>query len=664
MKYNHKSRWLLIALCSAVACRCMALEPEQIWELVSPSCVRIEATQLDGTKTLGTGFAFEIDGKKYILSNRHVVLGASRVQIGHSATNLLQAPSYRICPSLDFAIIDVPQKFTIAAAKKRQSPLKTGERAYAIGFPLGLNKSITQGLVNSHSEEYVQFDAPISSGNSGGPLVDKDGAVIGVVTGGALADAGELVQNLNLAINIAYVPKARVFVDPIVSFYDAWRRLVEYEARLIADVERFKVLEVQQYLYGEMAVAVDSWDKTNAPQSNPSVEKLQAMRELLLKPINESYKDVDSAVASTVAFLRGKVSEFDEIPKLFAGVGRQKLLEQFLKDKRPQLGLVRLPRLNIEMADIVPLLTVSLEHVKAKYEDVAYQISFLGRIRTRLEKRDPALLAQLRTLDAKASTLHRNTVRISYPAQTNLPSEEIQLQYFIHSMMPFAKKVQQQQGEAAKPGRVVKLTPEEEAEYNRLDAEQEFTRSGGFQEDILGMFQRLAIEQNQQNHLDQALGFIRNETAHRKFPAWRIEAHVLVCQGEFEAAYKTYEKALYTSEKQFDPFTLERRSGMTDGLILDEVSAEQDGFWSYPKPIQANWREWNRFIFSKGGLSMGDAASPQEIFASQAFAGLSQFEKARIIYRIQKHSRGNKLSEFFKAVRDNPASREVDEKYF
>lgn len=638
----------------------MALEPEEIWELVSPSCVRIEATQLDGTKTLGTGFAFEIDGKKYILSNRHVVLGASRVQIGHSASNLHQAPAYRICPSLDFAIIDVPQKFTIAAAKKRLSPLKTGERAYAIGFPLGLNKSITQGLINSHSEEYVQFDAPISSGNSGGPLVDKDGAVFGVVTGGALADAGELVQNLNLAINIAYVPKARVFVDPIVSFYDAWQRLVEYEARLITDVERLKALEVQQYLIVEFTTALQ--DRGSLPDER--AREVDTWRAKALWTIKQSHKDIDSAVDSTVAFLRGKVSDFDEIPKLFAGVGRQKLLEQFLKDKRPQLGLVRLPRLNIEMADIVPLLTVSLEHVKAKYEDMAYQISFLGRIRTRLEQRDPALLAQLRTLDAKASSLHRNTVRITYPAQTNLPSEEIQLQYFIHSMMPFAEKVQQPQAEAAKPGRVVKLTTEEEAEYNRLDAEQHFTRSGGFQEDILGMFQRLAIEQNQQNHLDQALGFIRNETAHRKFPAWRIEAHILVCQGEFEAAYKTYEKALYTSEKQFDPFTLERRSGMTDGLILDEVSVEQDGFWSYPKPIQANWREWNRFIFSKGGLSMGDAASPQEIFASQAFAGLSQFEKARIIYRIQKHSRGNKLSEFFKAVRDNSASREVDEKYF
>lgn len=155
MKCTFRRHWLTAALCSVVVWPCAALEPEQIWELVSPSCVRLEAVQLDGSKQLGTGFAFESDGKKYILSNRHVVQGATEVKVGHTATNLLQSPSYRICPSLDFAIIDLPEKFAIPALKKRTTSLRTGERAYAIGFPLGLNKSITQGLVNSHSEEYV-----------------------------------------------------------------------------------------------------------------------------------------------------------------------------------------------------------------------------------------------------------------------------------------------------------------------------------------------------------------------------------------------------------------------------------------------------------------------------------------------------------------------------
>jgi Trypsin-like peptidase domain len=640
MKQKCVTLCFIIAPFFAAFSQGLALEPEQIWELVSPSCVRVEATQLDGTKSLGTGFAFEMEGKKYILSSRHVVLGASQVQIGQSATNLVQVASYRISPSLDFAIIDLPESFKIAAAKKRLSALKTGERAYAIGFPLGLNKSITQGLVNSHSSEYVQFDAAISSGNSGGPLVDKDGAVIGVVTAGSRPNASEVVQNLNLAINIAYVPKAGTFVDPIVSFYDAWLKLVEFETRLLSGLEHAEVLDLDKYLKMELGTAMYT-----AAELNQAGSELEAMRNTLIKKIKASYQDVDSAIPASVTFLRRRAIEFDEIPKLFIGLGHQRLLEEFINDKRPG-GLFRL---NIKVKDIVPLLTVSLEHAKAAYEDMAYQLDFIGRNRSRLANGDAAFRAQLRRMDEKAGTLRRTAIRISYPAEPNLISEDSQLTFLILSMVPFSK---------TKESAMMLL------EDKKLTAEQDCERFGGFEQEILGMFQRLAAEQIQKGNLDQALGFIRNETTHRKFPAWRIEAHILVCRGEFEDAYKTYEKALYTSKNKVDPFTLEGRDGMDTAFILGEVSNEQDGFWSYTKAIQENWKEWNRFIFNRGELSMADAASPREVFASQAFARLSDFEKARIIYHIKTRALGDKFSSFFNDVRGSPAAREVYENYF
>lgn len=360
VKDTFKTFWL-VCFFSAIVSQCAALEPEQIWELVSPSCVRLEAVQLDGSKQSGTGFAFKIDGKNYILSNRHVVQGATQVKIGHSATNLVRSPSYRICPNLDFAIIDLPERFTITAIKRRVAPLRTGERAYAIGFPLGLNKSITQGLVNSHSEEYVQFDAPISSGNSGGPLVDKDGMVIGVVTAGSRGDAGELVQNFNLAINIAHVPKARVFISPIVSFYDAWLKLADFESRLVSELSNAKAIEVREYLMLELAAALFSahldeeaefdaqllLSRLGGPVPGDAWKdvSLEAKRNAVLQNIQSTQKNFDSAVGATLAVLRRKISEFDEVPKLFIGLGHQPLLSQYIKDRREDVSEV--VRLNI-----------------------------------------------------------------------------------------------------------------------------------------------------------------------------------------------------------------------------------------------------------------------------------------------------------------------------
>ena len=73
---------LLIAACTLTA---HALEPDETWERVNGSVVFVKATPLDGEVVTGSGFVSEIGGKKCILSNRHVVVGAKSVQVGHSA---------------------------------------------------------------------------------------------------------------------------------------------------------------------------------------------------------------------------------------------------------------------------------------------------------------------------------------------------------------------------------------------------------------------------------------------------------------------------------------------------------------------------------------------------------------------------------------------------
>jgi hypothetical protein len=252
----------------------------------------------------------------------------------------------------------------------------------------------------------------------------------------------------------------------------------------------------------------------------------------------------------------------------------------------------------------------------------------------------------------RQGTLKRPGLRVTYPTAAKKITEDSALNYFCLSLL--------------------RLPPPEVPEKARTA----FGDHGGFETHVLQMFQGFAIDEFEstgkapertKEHLNKALGFIRNETAHRKFPNWRTEAQILVCRGDFEDAYTVYEKALYASQNEFHPFTLKSRERKIALFDLDDVANEQRGYASsslYSKAVQTNWREWNRFIFRKGGLSMADAALPQEVFASEAFAKLSDFEKVRIILRLQGRYDGDKRSSFIEMVRANPVTLEIHQKYF
>lgn len=502
--------------------------------------------------------------------------------------------------------------------------------------------------------------------------MDKDGLVIGVVTAGARGEAGEMVQNFNLAINIGHVPKAQVFIDPIVSFYDAWLKLADFESRLVSELHSAKALEVHEYLTLELALALFSapldeeaafdarlfLSRLGCPAPGEAWKSidLEGRRKALLEIIQSPRKNVDTAVADTLTVLRRKISEFDEVPKLFMGLGDQPLLNHYVKNRREDVS--EAVKLNIETEDVVPLITVSMDRAKARYEDFAYQIEFLNRNRNRLITHDASFRSKLLELETTMPSLfHRSTrkrpgVRIAYPPAGQRITEDSELDLFCLSLL--------------------RLPPPDVPEKARTA----FRNHGGFETHILEMFQSFAIDEFEstgkapgrtKEHLDSALGFIRNETAHRVFPNWGTEAQILVCRGDFEDAYALYGKAFYASQNQFHPFTLEKRDRRFPPDGLYDVSNEQTGYASsrfYSRQVQTNWREWNRFIFRRGGLSMADAASAQEVFASEAFAKLSDFEKARIILRLQGRYDGEKRSSFLEVVRSNGAAREVHRKYF
>lgn len=149
---------------------------------------------------LGTGFVLEADGT--IVTNYHVIEGAYSAKITINGTKYTISKILAYDKTIDVAVLKVnATNLTPVTVCKRDH--KVGEIVYAFGSSQGLTATFSDGIITYANREvdgvtYTQHDAPISSGNSGGPLINKYGEVIGINTWTYLDS-----QNLNFAINIS-----------------------------------------------------------------------------------------------------------------------------------------------------------------------------------------------------------------------------------------------------------------------------------------------------------------------------------------------------------------------------------------------------------------------------------------------------------------------------
>jgi serine protease Do len=255
---------------------------ERVSERVAPAVVQVHTTGfavnadqqlavLTRQEGIGSGVVIDADG--YIVTNAHVVAGARRitVQLAPRSTSptpgaetrtegdRLEAELVGIDRPTDLALLRVPRMGLEALTLGDSDQLRQGQLVLAFGSPLGLGNTVTMGIVSAVARQlslddpavYVQTDAPVNPGNSGGPLVDSSGQVVGINTMILSRSGGSEGVGLAIPANVVRVIAAQlkangrvhrgmigVQLQTVDSIMAAALRLPQSRGVIVTDVDR------------------------------------------------------------------------------------------------------------------------------------------------------------------------------------------------------------------------------------------------------------------------------------------------------------------------------------------------------------------------------------------------------------------------------------------
>ena len=161
-------------------------------------------------RTLGSGVIVDTSG--HIVTNDHVIANAQSIRVQLADGRVAEAHIVGTDPDTDLAVLKVGLKSLPVAPLGRSDQLRVGDVVLAIGNPVGLEHTVTHGIVSATSraqlgiapvEDFIQTDAAINHGNSGGALVDSSGALVGINTAIVAKSLG--VEGISFAIPVNMV---------------------------------------------------------------------------------------------------------------------------------------------------------------------------------------------------------------------------------------------------------------------------------------------------------------------------------------------------------------------------------------------------------------------------------------------------------------------------
>jgi S1-C subfamily serine protease len=190
-------------------------DASKVYDIIAPSVVWIQthSTSGNGESDDGSGSGVILDQSGSILTSLHVVQGADDIEVIFADGTHSKATLAGTLGDKDIAVlkIETPPSVIIPATLGSPGSLRVGDEAIVVGNPFGLRHTLTAGVISGLDRSFklpntqepvdglIQFDAAVNPGNSGGPLLNRDGEVVGIVA--ALANPTE--QDVFIGIGFA-----------------------------------------------------------------------------------------------------------------------------------------------------------------------------------------------------------------------------------------------------------------------------------------------------------------------------------------------------------------------------------------------------------------------------------------------------------------------------
>ena len=300
------------------------------------------------SSALGSGFI--IDEKGLVITNNHVISGAEDIVVRVNGDKEYKAKVVGADPLSDIAVLELITKDKFIPVKFGNSDeARIGDWVIAIGNPFGLGGTVTSGIISARNrsiglsryEDYIQTDASINSGNSGGPLFDMNGDVIGINTA-ILGRSGSIGIGFSIPSN-----SAKIVIDQLIKFGETKRGWlgvrIQDVTKEIADVE--KLDEPRGALVASVAKNSPS-DKAGIKEGDIILEfngeKIQEMKQL---PIIVARTEVGKKVK--VKVWRNK-KEIDKNVTL----GRLETSEDFKTAEKSTPAVLEIPNLKITVRQL------------------------------------------------------------------------------------------------------------------------------------------------------------------------------------------------------------------------------------------------------------------------------------------------------------------------
>jgi serine protease Do len=330
------------------------------------------ASLLTKQHSTGSGVVVAEDG--YIITNAHVVRGARLIQVrlpslrrDQPAARLLEAKLVGMDREIDVAVLRIEKTGLQHLALGDSERLRQGELVMAFGNPLGLEGSVSMGIVSSTARQlhpddlmaYIQTDAPINPGNSGGPLIDSRGRVVGINTfiltqsGGSeglgFAIPSNLVHRVYDQIrHEGHVHRGRigVYAQTITPAMSTGIGLAQDSGVILSDVQPEGQADKAGAKVGDIVLTLNGKIMHTAPQLEMEIFRAPTGQKVTLAVLRGSdHLTIEVPVAQSdddpQRFADLVNPEENLVPRLgILGIGIDKKLAQLLPDLRNSYGVV------------------------------------------------------------------------------------------------------------------------------------------------------------------------------------------------------------------------------------------------------------------------------------------------------------------------------------